>query len=120
MKLLSFVKTMRHLWKMSTSEAYRHQTLLKEGEAIWNRLDAKLPEAEGVTSKDRIRLRMFERLVEDLSGGERKALNEWLTHKIKKLRNEFCEHASGREEEAEQRHWQIYSSHLEVVLKWLL
>lgn len=119
MALLNFFKKVKHLWKMYTSEEYRVQTQLQEGEAIWNRLDNKLPEAEGVTNKDRVRLRMFERMVEELAEHERKALNAWLVAQNKKLHDECSEHTSGREEEYVRKNWQIYSSHQEVVLKWL-
>ena len=119
MGIINYLKRMKHIWKMCTSEQYREQTLLKEGEQIWKRLDAKLPSAEGITNKDRVRLRMFERMVQELSVEERKALNTWLTKKIKELHNEFAEHTTGADEETERRLWQIYSSHQEVVLKWV-
>ena len=119
MEIIIFFKKLRHLWKLKTSAEYRRQTLLNEGEEIWNRLDAKLPNAEGITNLDRVRLRMFERKVEELSQEERKALYAWLEYKVQEVNKNFTEHTTGMIEEEERKTWQIFESHLEVVFKWL-
>ena len=119
MGIINFYKTLQHLWKLKTSKEYRRQILLDEGEKIWNRLDAKLPNAEGITNLDRVRLRMFERKVEELSQEERRALYAWLEYKVQEVNKNFTEHTTGKIEEEERKTWQIFESHLEVVFKWL-
>ena len=92
---------------------------LEEGERIWRHLEYKLPPAEGVTNKDRVRLRMFERLVKEMPNEERKALYVWLVGKVHDCEHNFTEHGDSRTEEIERKHWQIYNSHLEVIYKWV-
>jgi len=104
---------------MQTSAEYREQVTLEEGKRVWERLDRKLPPAEGATNKDRVRLKMFKRMVDELSQSERVALKVWLAAQTKYWHENFSEHASGREEEIERKHWQIYSSHLEIVMMWM-
>lgn len=119
MRIINFFKEVKHWWKMQTSAEYREHATLEEGKKVWERLDQRLPPAEGVTSKDRVRLKMFKRMVAELSQSERGALKVWLASQTRYWHENFSEHASGREEEIERKHWQIYSSHLEVTMQWM-
>ena len=113
------LKKLKHLWKMYRYAEYRDQTLREKGEHIWTGLEYRLPPAEGVTNLDRVRLRMFERMVKELPIEERKALYAWLVSKVHDCEHNFTEHTTGKIEEAERKKWQIYESHLEVVFKWV-
>lgn len=119
MNMIKIFKELKHLWKLYTSAEYREKATLEEGQKVWERLDIKLPPAEGVTNQDRVRLRMFKKMVEVLPQSERVALRAWLAERTKYCHDNFSEHTVGREEEVESRQWQIYSSHLEVVMQWL-
>lgn len=119
MNIIGLFKELKHLWKLNTSAEYREHATLEEGKKVWERLDRRLPPAEGATNKDRVRLRMFKKMVEELPHSERVALRVWLAERTKYWHENFAEHTFGREEEIERSHWQIYSSHLEVVMQWL-
>lgn len=99
-----------------TSKEYRTQETIKEGEKIWKRLDRLLPPAEGVTSKDRVRLKAFRKMLQGTTPKERLQLNAWLVYQIKELRDNFAEFTSPKIEEHERKNWQIYSQHLEVLM----
>lgn len=113
MKLLEKLK---HRWKLLTSEEYRTQENIKEGEKIWKRLDRLLPPAEGVTSKDRVRLKAFRKMLLGTTPKERLQLKAWLVYQIKELRDNFAEFSSPKIEDIERQHWQIYSEHLDVLM----
>ena len=117
MSIIQFFKEVYHLYKMQTSEHYRKMVTLNEGKELWEKIDKQLPPAEGVTNLDKVRLRMFSEKVELLTLEERLALKFWLSEKTKKCQNEFTEHTTGLVEEIERKHWQIYSQHLEVMIK---
>jgi len=113
MKLLELLK---HRWKLLTSEDYRTQNDINKGEKIWKRLDRFLPPPEGITSKDRVRLKAFRKMLLGLTPQERLLLRTWLMYQIKFWKDDFDEHASPQQEEIERKNWQIYSEHLEVLL----
>ena len=119
MNIINFFNELKHLWKMQTSAKYREQKTLEKGKQLWEKLDWKLPKAEGVTSKDRVRLKMFKKMVEELPQSDRVALRTWLASQTKYWHENFSEHATPREEEIQRKQWQIYSQHLEVVMMWM-
>ena len=119
MNIIKIFKELKHLWKMHTSAEYRAHATLEEGNQVWERLDRKLPTAEGVTNLDRVRLKMFKRMVGELPQHERVALRVWLASQTKYWHENFSEHATPKEEEIQRKHCQIYSQHLEVMMMWM-
>jgi len=113
---LELLAKMKDWWMTKTSSSYRHAKMLELGEALWKRIDASLPPAEGVTSKDRVRIRMFQRILKELKPQERQALRIWLKHQLRKLQEEFAENTDSQTERYESKFHQIYEQHLEAII----
>ncbi len=85
------------------------------GLEVWLKLSEELPNATGVTEKDKERLNKFKKLLSQKSKEEKLALRSWLKKELKDMETNFDELDSFPEEENERRIKQIYREHLELI-----
>jgi hypothetical protein len=72
---------------------------LQHGKELWEELDAKLPEMTYTEAADKVRLRMFNNLVTELSVEERADLATWLADAYHNLKVNFTENTTGKIEQ---------------------
>ena len=96
---------------MRFSEKYRKQEQLKEGQQVWNELDAKLPKLTGEKSNDDYRIIIFKSRVCDISAERRTALRAWVNYQVHDLKYNFTEHTTATIEEIESKLLATYERH---------
>jgi hypothetical protein len=106
-----------HELKLICSEEYRQQCQLQHGKELWEELDAKLPEMTYTEAADKVRLRMFNNLVTELSVEERADLATWLADAYHNLKVNFTENTTGKIEQVESHLLHKYEMHSIEMLK---
>jgi hypothetical protein len=90
---------------------------LQHGKELWEELDAKLPEMTYTEAADKVRLRMFNNLVTELSVEERADLATWLADAYHNLKVNFTENTTGKIEQVESHLLHKYEMHSIEMLK---
>ena len=104
------------LLKMKFSKSYRQKKMMALGRKLWLDIDDNLPETVGITSKDKIRLQRFSKLISDYSTEQKNAIAVYLEYLISDSENssEFTA-TSDEEAEAVRALKQSYCAHLQIV-----
>lgn len=93
----------------------KDKTKQKSGKKVWEKLNTKLPKADGITKKDNSRKKQFSKQLDKLCLKDIKALKSWLEQQIYDLKYCFPDLCTGSEEEYQRKWLQIYDEHLRIL-----